>query len=102
MTTSGASGADSPGAPYASDVDSADAGSPGAGEPLRTVERRLAFVRGTTTQTGLAVTAAVDEAVYRRGVKVSDAEMKALEIRCHDTCPQWNYTLSPRFDPTWN
>jgi hypothetical protein len=73
-----------------------------AGEPLRTVARLLAFVRGTTTRTGLAVTAAVDEAVYRKGVRVSDAERKALKVRHHDTCPQWNYTLSPRFDPTWN
>jgi len=73
-----------------------------AGEPLRTVERRLALVRGTTTQTGLAVTAAVDEALYRKGVRVSDAQMKALKVRYHETCPQWNYTLSPRFDPTWN
>jgi hypothetical protein len=73
-----------------------------AGEPLRTVERLLAFVRGTTTRTGLAVTARVDEAVYHKGVRVSAAEMRALEVRYHETCPQWNYTLSPRFDPTWN
>jgi hypothetical protein len=73
-----------------------------AGEPLRTVARLLAFVRGTATRTGLAVTAALDEAVYPRGVRVSSAEMQALKVRHHDTCPQWNYTLSPRFDPTWN
>lgn len=73
-----------------------------AGEPLRSVERLLAFVRGTATKTGLAVTAAVDEAVYPKGVRVSDAEMKGLKVRYHDTCPQWNYTLSPRFDPAWN
>jgi hypothetical protein len=66
------------------------------------VDRLLAFVRGTATRTGLAVTAAVDEAVYRKGVRVSDAEMKDLQVRYHDTCPQWNYTLSPRFDPAWN
>jgi len=66
------------------------------------VERLLAFVRGTTTKTGLAVTAGVDEAVYRKGVRVSDAEMKALKVRYHNPCPQWNYTLSPRLDPIWN
>jgi hypothetical protein len=73
-----------------------------AGEPLRSLERLLALMRGTTTKTGLAVTAEVDEAVYQTRVRVSDAEMKALKIRHHDKCPQWNYTLSPRFDPTWN
>jgi hypothetical protein len=73
-----------------------------AGEPLRTVGRLLAFVRGTATKTGLAVTAALDEAAYPKGVRVSTAAMQALEIRHHDTCPLWNYTLSPRFDPTRN
>jgi len=72
-----------------------------AGEPLRSVERLLAFVRGTTTRTGLAVTAEVDAAVYPRGVKVSAAEMKDLKVRHHDTCPQWNYTFSPRRAATW-
>ena len=72
-----------------------------AGEPLRSVERLLAFVRGTTTRTGLTVTAGVDEARYPKGVKVSAAEMKALKIRHHDTCPKWNYTFSPRCATTW-
>jgi hypothetical protein len=53
-------------------------------------------------RTLLTYAAAVDEAVYPRGVRVSSAAMQALQIRYHDTCPQWNYTLSPRFDPTWN
>jgi len=73
----------------------------GAGEPLRSVERLLAFVRGTATRTGLAVTAEVDEAVYPKGVKVSTADMRALRVRHHDTCPKWNYTFSPRRATAW-
>jgi hypothetical protein len=72
-----------------------------AGEPLRSVERLLAFVRGTTTRTGLAVTAEVDEAVYPKGVRVSTAAMKELQVHHHDTCPKWNYTFSPRRATTW-
>ena len=59
-------------------------------------------MRGTTTRTGLAVTAEVDEAAYPKGVKVSPADMKALGIRHHDTCPKWNYTFSPRRATTWS
>jgi hypothetical protein len=73
-----------------------------AGEPLRSVERLLALVRGTTTTGGLAVTAAADERVYATRRRVSDAEMKELRIRHHDTCPRWNYTISPRPSCEWN
>jgi hypothetical protein len=73
-----------------------------AGEPLRSVERLLALVRGTTTAGGLAVTAAADERVYATRLRVSDAEMKGLRIRHHATCPRWNYTISPRPSLEWN
>jgi hypothetical protein len=73
-----------------------------AGEPLRSLERLLAFVRGTTTKTGLTVSAAVDANHYPTRVKVSDREMAELRVRHHDVCPQWNYTISPRLGHQWN
>jgi hypothetical protein len=73
-----------------------------AGEPLRTLERLLAFVRGTTTKGGLVVTAAVDQRTYATRVRVGDAEMNKLRIRHHAICPQWNYTISPRLSYQWN
>jgi Rhodopirellula transposase DDE domain len=73
-----------------------------AGEPLRSLERLLAFVRGTTTRGGLLVTAGVDERPYATRVRVSDAEMAELKVRHHDTCPRWNYTISPRLGYQWN
>jgi hypothetical protein len=33
---------------------------------------------------------------YPKGVKVSDAEMDAINIRRHDFHPDWNYTISPK------
>ena len=45
-------------------------------------------------ETGWAVTA--------RGVKVSDAEMRELDIEHHDICPRWNYTIRPRGNHQWN
>jgi hypothetical protein len=69
-----------------------------AGEPLRSVERLLAFVRGTTTRGGLVVRAEADEQTYPKGVRVRAAAMQELKVRHHDVCPQWNYTISPRHD----
>jgi len=67
-----------------------------AGHPLRTWETMLAYVRGTTTTTGLRVTATLHDAVYAKGQAVSDAEMAQLNLAIHTVCPQWNYTLRPR------
>lgn len=67
-----------------------------AGHPLRTWETMLAYLRGTTTETGLSVTAELHEAVYQKGQKVSNAEMAQLNLEPHQVCPQWNYTLRPR------
>jgi Rhodopirellula transposase DDE domain len=67
-----------------------------AGEPLRTLERMTGFIRGTTTATGLLVSAAVDAATYPTKVKVSDAEMAGLNLHRHNVCPQWNYTIRPQ------
>jgi Rhodopirellula transposase DDE domain len=66
------------------------------GRPLRSLETVLGYIRGTTTQTGLTVTARLDPREYRQKIKVSDAEMRQLNIRRHRVCPQWNYTISPR------
>jgi hypothetical protein len=67
-----------------------------AGVPLRTPAVMLGFLRGTTTTTGLRVSAEWWERRYRTGVKVTDAEMKELTIEPHDLCPRWNYTIQPR------
>jgi hypothetical protein len=73
-----------------------------AGVPLRSPEVMLGYLRGTTTRTGLVVTAEWWAKKYAKGVKVSDAEMAELSIEHHDTCPQWNYTISPRGWEQWN
>ena len=67
-----------------------------AGHPLRTWDTLLAFLRGTTTETGLTVRAALHQGVYHTGERVSDAEMATLNLERHAVCPTWNYTLRPR------
>ena len=68
------------------------------GKPLRSLGLMLGYIRGTTTSTGLTVQAFLDEGVYKKGLKVSRDDIKLLNIKHHDVCPRWNYTISPR-DP---
>jgi hypothetical protein len=67
-----------------------------AGKPLRSLDLMLGYIRGTTTTTGLAVQAYLDEGVFKKGIKASREQMKALNVRGHEVCPSWNYTVSPR------
>lgn len=67
-----------------------------AGHPLATWEAMLGYLKGTTTQTGLTVRAALHGGTYQTGESVPDAEMAALALFRHDICPTWNYTLRPR------
>ena len=45
---------------------------------------------------GAGVTASLDRATYPTKVKVSNAEMRRLDLERHEVCPAWNYTISPR------
>lgn len=67
-----------------------------AAKPLRTFEIMLACIRGTTTHTGLQVSAFLVEKIYARGIKVTDEVMQDLNLIRHTTCPKWNYTIHPR------
>jgi hypothetical protein len=67
-----------------------------AGQPLRTWETLLGYLRGTTTARGLTVEAALLAGGYPTGLTVSAATMKALALDPHAICPRWNYTIRPR------
>lgn len=71
-----------------------------AGRPLDTWDTMLGYLRGTKTETGLTVRAALHDGTYKTGESVSDADMAALNLTRHDVCPTWNYTLRPRATPT--
>jgi hypothetical protein len=67
-----------------------------AGKPLRSWEIMLAYLRGTSTSTGLEVQAFLCESVYATGQSVSDTDMQTLNLERHTVCPDWNYTIRPR------
>ena len=54
------------------------------------------LIAATTTKTGLKVESALDTRTYEKGIKVSDAEMKTLDINGDPFHPEWNYTIRPR------
>jgi hypothetical protein len=67
-----------------------------AGKPLRSFETMLGYIRGTTTEAGLEVRAFLVDRVYEKGIKVSNQEMKALNLQRRRVCPIWNYVIRPR------
>jgi hypothetical protein len=66
------------------------------GKPLRSLDIMLGYIRGTRTETGLEVTAHLDEGFYKKSVRYSHKDVDRLSLKVHDVCPQWNYTISPR------
>ena len=67
-----------------------------AGKPLRSFETMLGYIRDTTTETGLKVKAFLIDREYKKGIKVSNKEMAALNLVRRRICPNWNYVIKPR------
>ena len=66
-----------------------------AGKPLRSLHAMLAYIRGTVTETGLRVRAWLNSQTYPKQVKVSNAQMKSLNLKRLPTCPNWSYAIRP-------
>ena len=66
-----------------------------AGQPLKSFQTALNYIRTTTTLTGLKVRARLLRKKYEKGERISAQEMKHLALTRHKTLPKWNYTLRP-------
>ena len=66
-----------------------------AGRPLDSLETILKYARTTTTRTGLRVRARQMNRQYKKGIKITNAEMRALSIKKDDALPKWNYEMRP-------
>jgi DDE family transposase len=66
------------------------------GKPLRSYRTIVQLIAATTTDTGLQVRAELDQNKYPKGIKVSDAELAAVNISPHSFHGDWNYTISPK------
>ena len=66
------------------------------GRPLRDLATIIALIGHTRTEAGLKVYCDLDTTHYPKGTRVTDDQMKALNIKRADFHGEWNYTLSPR------
>jgi hypothetical protein len=67
------------------------------GRPLTSREAVVELIASTTA--GLTVRCKLDTRCYPKGIKVTDAEMAALNIKGDTFHPEWNYTIAPRTPP---
>jgi Rhodopirellula transposase DDE domain len=65
------------------------------GKPLVSHQVIVQLIAATTTTTGLKVRCELDPNAYPAGLKVSDDEIKAVNLTRHDFHGEWNYTVSP-------
>ena len=66
------------------------------GKPLISHEVIINLSAATTTTTGLAVKSRLDSNIYPAGIKISDQQMAALQLRRDKFHGDWNYRLLPR------
>jgi len=69
------------------------------GEPLRDYETVVKLIARTTTAKGLSVTCRLDRRKYPAGRKVSDEEMRGVQIKRHKFHGEWNYAITPQPKP---
>jgi hypothetical protein len=67
------------------------------GEPLRDYETIVKLIANTTTAKGLKVTCRLDRTIYPTGRKVSNEEMKRVNLQPDKFHGEWNYIISPKF-----
>ena len=64
------------------------------GRPLVSHEVVVNLIANTTTSTGLQIQAVLDKQEYPVGIKVSDKEMKELNIERNNFHGEWNYRVN--------
>jgi hypothetical protein len=65
------------------------------GEPLRDYETIVNLISRTTTAKGLHVTCRLDRRKYPTGRKVTDDEIKRVNLKRNTFHGDWNYTIHP-------
>lgn len=66
------------------------------GRALATRQTVVSLIGQTTTKAGLKIIAELDEGIYPIGIKVSDEEMRKLNLTPGEFQPRWNYTLEAK------
>jgi transposase len=64
-------------------------------KPLTAYEVVLELIKHTTTKTGLRIDAVLDENTYVTGRKITEEQIKKLNLHGDEFHPEWNYTIKP-------
>lgn len=65
------------------------------GKPLVTHQVIVNLIAATKTKTGLSVRSRLDERIYPKGRRVSDAQLALVNLDPHPFHGEWNYTIHP-------
>lgn len=65
-------------------------------KPLTSLETVIELINHTTTKEGLIVIAIKDTNAYPTGIKITDEDLAALNIKRDNFHGEWNYTISPQ------
>ncbi len=65
------------------------------GRPLISRQTVVQLIANTTTKSGLVIKAALDENEYKTGIKISDEELKKVNLHRNEFHGNWNYTIKP-------
>jgi transposase len=63
------------------------------GKPLESYQTIINLIGGTKTKKGLTIQAKLDKKKYAKGVKISDMELNAINLKQHKNHPKWNYSI---------
>ena len=70
------------------------------GKPLITHQVIVNLIAATTTKRGLTVRSRLDERIYPKGRRVSDAQLALVHLEPHAFHGEWNYTIHPTRNET--
>lgn len=66
------------------------------GRPLTSLETIVNLIANTTTKKGLKVDAEIDTSEYPTGVKISDEQLKSINMEKASFHGEWNYSIYPK------
>ena len=66
------------------------------GRPLVSCQVIVQLIAATTTRAGLRIRSRIDDNEYPLGVKISDEQMRGLNMRRDGFHGEWNYTFVNR------
>lgn len=67
------------------------------GRPLISYEVIVNLIANTTNSKGLKINAQLDTNSYQTGIKITDKELKKINVKKDEFHGEWNYTIMPNY-----